>query len=120
MENILAIILVIFGVLQIILFFKLWGMTSDIRAIKNKYVITDSNIQIDNRDQIENSSSESNINSDFQIGEMVIDKYTGKKMKITSINYENRTYECHYGGGLMFDGTFKIFNECDIEPLDKL
>lgn len=38
MINILSIILLVFGVLQIILFFKLWGMTNDIKEIKEKYV----------------------------------------------------------------------------------
>lgn len=30
----LSLIFIVFGVLQIILFFKLWGMTNDVRAIK--------------------------------------------------------------------------------------
>lgn len=30
-----SIILIVFGVLQIILFFKLWGMTNDVRLLKN-------------------------------------------------------------------------------------
>ena len=34
----LTIILLIFGVLQIILFFKVWGMTNDIKEIRNKYL----------------------------------------------------------------------------------
>jgi hypothetical protein len=34
----LTIILLIFGVLQIILFFKVWGMTNDIKDIRNKYL----------------------------------------------------------------------------------
>ncbi len=41
MENFFSfagIIMIIFGILQIILFFKLWGMTNDIKAIKNKYL----------------------------------------------------------------------------------
>lgn len=38
METLLAIILIVFGVLQIILFFKIWGMTNDVREIKNKYL----------------------------------------------------------------------------------
>lgn len=33
---ILYIILFVFGILQIILFFKLWGMTNDIRAMKGQ------------------------------------------------------------------------------------
>lgn len=38
MEVIVSIIVVVFGVLQIILFFKIWGMTDDIKQIKNAYL----------------------------------------------------------------------------------
>lgn len=41
MENIAfftSIIVIVFGALQIILFFKVWGMTNDVRKIKNKTV----------------------------------------------------------------------------------
>ena len=38
MIDFLTIILLIFGVLQIILFFKVWGMTNDIKYIRNKYL----------------------------------------------------------------------------------
>lgn len=38
MVDFLTIILLIFGVLQIILFFKVWGMTNDIKEIRNKYL----------------------------------------------------------------------------------
>ena len=38
MIDFLTIILLIFGVLQIILFFKVWGMTNDINDIRNKYL----------------------------------------------------------------------------------
>jgi len=33
-----GLIIIVFGVLQIILFFKLWGMTNDIKDIRNKYL----------------------------------------------------------------------------------
>lgn len=33
-----SIILIVFGVLQIILFFKLWGMTNDVRQLKEHFV----------------------------------------------------------------------------------
>ena len=36
--NFVSIIIIVFGILQIILFFKLWGMTNDIREMKNKYM----------------------------------------------------------------------------------
>lgn len=38
MIDFLTIILLIFGVLQIILFFKVWGMTNDIKEMRNKYL----------------------------------------------------------------------------------
>ena len=38
MIDFLTIILLIFGVLQIILFFKVWGMTNDIKDIRNKHL----------------------------------------------------------------------------------
>lgn len=36
MEILIGLIAVIFGILQLVLFFKLWGMTNDIREIKKK------------------------------------------------------------------------------------
>lgn len=38
MIDFLTIVLLIFGVMQIILFFKVWGMTNDIKEIRNKYL----------------------------------------------------------------------------------
>lgn len=39
-----SIILIVFGVLQIILFFKLWGMTNDVRKIKVHIAPKDDNL----------------------------------------------------------------------------
>lgn len=38
MFNLVGIIIIVFGVLQIILFFKIWGMTNDVKEMKNKFV----------------------------------------------------------------------------------
>lgn len=38
---ILAIVFFVFGILQIILFFKLWGMTNDIRKFRNRLMPSD-------------------------------------------------------------------------------
>lgn len=35
--NLFAMVLIIFGILQIILFFKLWIMTNDVAAIRRKF-----------------------------------------------------------------------------------
>lgn len=37
MIDFLTIVLIIFGVLQIILFFKMWGMTNNVKEIKRRY-----------------------------------------------------------------------------------
>lgn len=37
METIYLVIIAVFGVLQIILFFKIWGMTNDVRKLTNKF-----------------------------------------------------------------------------------
>lgn len=38
MIDLLTIILLIFGILQIFLFFNVWGMTNDIKEIRDKYL----------------------------------------------------------------------------------
>lgn len=41
MEGVLiitSVVIIVFGVLQIILFFKVWGMTNDVRKIKNNTI----------------------------------------------------------------------------------
>ena len=38
MNDITTIILFIFGILQIILFFKIWGMCNDVRELKKQFV----------------------------------------------------------------------------------
>ncbi len=36
METFMTIVFLVFGILQIILFFKIWGMTNNVKKIKNK------------------------------------------------------------------------------------
>lgn len=62
MIDLLTIVLLVFGVLQIILFFKIWGMTNDVNKIKEKLevqpeiedqIITDAQIKALNGDKKE-------------------------------------------------------------------
>lgn len=43
--NLFAIVLIIFGILQIILFFKLWIMTNDVAALRRKFAPQVENVQ---------------------------------------------------------------------------
>lgn len=56
MFNLLGIIMLVFGILQIILFFKIWGMTNDIRDMKNKYMADDYKRTIDSIEEIKKIS----------------------------------------------------------------
>lgn len=73
---ILAVVVLVFGILQIILFFKLWGMTNDVKRLTNFFInahkgntgsIYQEDIKQENRDQyvsdilIEEQSSKGNI-----------------------------------------------------------
>lgn len=42
----LSVILIIFGILQIILFFKLWGMANDVKALRKKWTPVFWNMEI--------------------------------------------------------------------------
>lgn len=45
MMEFLSIVLLVFGVLQIILFFKLWGMTNDVRSLKDQYAANNKELE---------------------------------------------------------------------------
>lgn len=104
MEILVTIIIVVFGVLQIILFFKLWGMTDDIRAIKNKYLYRDN-------DRTENSTTQRNTSSSTEdkenttststaiinINSLVVRLSDGNKMRVTNLT-EDGAYECSLNG----------------------
>ena len=70
-----GVIIIVFGILQIILFFKLWGMTNDIKTIKNKYLESSSNNSI--ATEVTNKSGESK----FEVGALVVDIKSGKQMQ---------------------------------------
>ena len=101
--NLVSIIIIVFGVLQIILFFKLWGMTNDIRAIKNKYI---NNI-------VESTISTSSNRLQYGVGDLVVNVKNDKQMRIKEIKGEK--YSCYSNNGMSFEGDFleseiRLFN----------
>lgn len=61
MEILFALIAIVVGVLQIILFFKLWGMTNDVREIKETY------LSGKNNSQSEVSQSNTNVKHSYNL-----------------------------------------------------
>ena len=89
METLLAIIFV--GILQIILFFKIWGMTDDIREIKNKYI---------------NSRSSNNASNQlFRERDAVIEVKTNRQMIVRKYDPIIEKYICYSDKGF-FEGSF--------------
>ena len=96
MSTLISIILVVFGILQIVLFFKLWGMTNDIRDIKNKYL--ESNIT-------NNVEAKNNLNLKYELNELVVEIKTGRQMRIKE--YKDNKYSCYINSGATFVGDFE-------------
>lgn len=88
MEVIFALVALVFAVLQIILFFKIWSMTDDVKEIKNKYVGSDSHIVVTKTSSIQPVSHEVVKSVDgLVVGEEYLVDGVGPKVKIVS--FEN-------------------------------
>ena len=90
------IIIITFGILQIILFFKIWGMTNDIKQIKNKYLSSD---------KFKRATTPSDQSTKFKVGDLVIDIKTDKQMRIKDITEEGK-YSCYINSGTIYVGDF--------------
>lgn len=94
MDLLFSIILVVFGVLQIILFFKLWGMTNDVREIKNLLSLQ------------KYSNSDDTHRNMFSYGDKVKLKKSGKVLMAKSYNSDIKKYNCYSPDGKVYEGSF--------------
>lgn len=103
METINALVLIIilvFGILQIILFFKIWGMTNNIFEIKElikKYSIEKKTSQ---------NHQKATTKTDIQIEALVIDLKSNQQLKVVDITEDGR-FQCKTLGGIAPVGFFK-------------
>lgn len=101
----LGIVLVVFGILQIILFFKIWGMTNDVREIKEKYLSSNSTISQNNQSDIVYDGNIPDDNSKFKENDLVVLISTGKQMRVKRIT-EDGKYSCYINGGTIHQGNY--------------
>ena len=102
METILAIIFIVFGILQIILFFKIWGMTNDVREIKNKYLKRDG----DDITSLHNDSDLSDNSIPIKDNDEVIEIGSSRRMYVYGKTNDEK-YNCYAGyNGIGFIGEF--------------
>lgn len=107
MNILLQIVAGIFAVLQIILFFKLWGATNDIRAIKNVML---------QKDSASNDQAAPLVDDNIRVGSIIVEIKTEKQMKVISVENENgiNKYICSNNNGI----TIQKLDRVEIELFD--
>ena len=74
METILTLVIFVFGVLQIILFFKIWGMTNDVKTITYYLELMQNKQRNTMADMRLNEVVEECNIAGFEVGDLVVDK----------------------------------------------
>ena len=113
MESILtfiSIIFIVFGILQIILFFKMWGMTNNVSRITR--LLESKELPNNTLNNAENKTDDilSDTYSDIAVGSVVIRQSDGRKMVFDSI--DNGKYFCK---GSTMEGS-KYYSRNEISP----
>lgn len=101
MKLMIDFILLIFGILQIALFFKIWAMTNNVKEM----------LLILKKRSISDETSKESISSDknkylFSVGDLVIRKLDKKQMRVKSITPEGK-FSCYSNGGVIHEGDFE-------------
>lgn len=91
-STLLAIILLVFGILQIILFFKLWGMTNDVNRILQ--ILKRNGTQVEHLGPVVSQHAA----PDWGIGCRVIKRDTGEQFTVFSLNADG-TFGCKNENG---------------------
>lgn len=116
MEDLLAIIIIVFGVLQIILFFKIWGMTNNVAALRRQLSVSD---KVQDMVRIEKMKG----TSDLELQKILAEKMACDLLKIYndgySISDKYKEWEEHFiCAGIEMPKSLKRMTEND--KLDKL
>lgn len=100
--EILAIFYIGLFVLQVIFLYKIWGMTNDVRHIKNHLLKKSYSVNL-SKDNEANSKLDK---MKFKIGDLVVNTKTGKQMRISEIDVNMNQYLCTSNRGLVNEGSF--------------
>lgn len=101
-----TVVVLVFGVLQIILFFKIWGMTNDVSRVR--WILESQNKSADRK-----TNEEKNMKSNgISVGDLVVRLKDEKQMRVATIR--DGKYECNTYG--MSEG--KWYDRDEIELFD--
>ena len=114
MEMFVSLIIIVFGILQIILFFKLWEMTNNVRMLTEHFcaVSQSQDTEKENLDVIENDEYDPRLDT-IKPRDKVEDAFDGKELIVDSIN-GNRFF-CNTG---VFSG-YKYFKKSEVKYIEK-
>ena len=91
METFIAIMSIIWTVLCLVFFFKVWGMTNDVKEIK-KHLI--SVIPLHSKEIVEEiNKPKSELSTEINVNDIVKSKYSGREVKVIEV-LENGKYRC--------------------------
>ncbi len=96
--TIIGIVMLVFGILQIVLFFKLWGMTNDVGQIKGllSNLSTQNATAAKSSHDLEQTSSEQKVVGKWPVGTLVVHTATIQQMRIKEITPDHK-YVCTQG-----------------------
>ncbi len=116
MMEFLSIVMLIFGILQIILFFKIWGMTNNVKKLTDHFVSTQ-NKSVEIKDEISSETSHDDREYDRKLDKIkpndkVVRISDGKEMVVDSI--ENGKFFCKASS----IGGYKWYSRYEIKTVE--
>lgn len=105
--NVASLLFIVFGILQIILFFKIWGMTNNVNEIKEI-------MKLKLKKECRESSGDCSCD-DIKIGDLVVELRGENQFKVIGIPQKGK-YECRKAG---IDAPAEVFDRNEIEIFDK-
>lgn len=97
MEAFVYLIIIVFGILQIILFFKLWGMTNDVKTLKNHFC-PEQNKQLTKTPELTKKAIVKSTNA-----EIGIIRYEFAARQYKCYNFKTKSYEWYGKEELIFE-----------------
>lgn len=105
-----VIIAIVWTLLCLILFFKVWGMTNDINTIKNILLV-----MIDRMDANNNGKQQSEAPELLEEGDLVVNIETGEELIVDQV-FPDGDVSCKKGNGF---GLRKVVKRTNLKKIDK-
>ncbi|SDN81231.1 M penetrans paralogue family 26 [Prevotella communis] len=112
----IGIVMIVWGILEIILFFKIWGMTNDVRKLTKKICVPESKSQVSietmgDNDVLEGGDYDKRLDY-IKSGDKVLRKSDGKIIEVDSV--EGKRLFCKCGS---FEG-YKWYQKNSVEYIE--